>query len=441
MRPARTLAAAALLLAAAACFPGCSRVSHPVAPCGCPGTANFAGYVAVGNSLTAGYQSGGLVDAHQDAAYPVLLARQFGLTRFPHPRVSAPGFPALLFMDWDHPAGGLPFSVHPHAGLGTLENPEEAPYSNLGVPGARVAHFFVNDTTPMFPLLLGGRGTMWEQLKASRPGFVTFWLGNNDALEALLQGTPAALTPLDQFRASYTAAVDSILSTGAKLAVGNIPDILDTPYATTVPPYAFDAVSGRPILVFGQRIPFIGQRDGGAPGPLDPRSLVTLEALQYLLRGDGIPTFAGGTGKPLPDHTVLTPLEVDAILTRTRMFNQAINEVCGVRHIPIMDANALYRRIRVEGYSLGGVTYTSQYVQGGIMSLDGVHPGDLGQAIIANEFVAVINTAYGSALRPVNLAPFLHAAPQVNATAGSPLAGLAHATQGIDWGRVRRYGF
>src|SRR5881296_3973209 len=51
------------------------------------GGAMFARYVSFGNSITAGFQSGGLNDSLQRLAYPVLLARAMGTT-FYYPSIN-----------------------------------------------------------------------------------------------------------------------------------------------------------------------------------------------------------------------------------------------------------------------------------------------------------------------------------------------------------------
>ena len=56
------------------------------------GGAMFARYVAFGNSITAGIQSGGLSDSLQQVAYPVLLATAMGTT-FHYPKLNNPGCP------------------------------------------------------------------------------------------------------------------------------------------------------------------------------------------------------------------------------------------------------------------------------------------------------------------------------------------------------------
>ena len=43
---------------------------------------SFSTYVALGDSLTAGYSNGSLVETHQRSSYPALLARQAAVTGF-----------------------------------------------------------------------------------------------------------------------------------------------------------------------------------------------------------------------------------------------------------------------------------------------------------------------------------------------------------------------
>ena len=64
----------------------------------------------------------------------------------------------------------------------------------------------------------------------------------------------------------------------------------------------------------------------------------------------------------------------------------------------MLDVNALHERdLDASGRIVGGVTYTSSFLTGGIFSYDGVHPTDLGYAIIANEWIRLINANGGRA--------------------------------------------
>src|SRR3954451_12927204 len=61
------------------------------------GTADFKTYVALGDSLTAGYSSSALVRTYQVNSYPALIYRQATgkTTGFEQPLISAPGISGL----------------------------------------------------------------------------------------------------------------------------------------------------------------------------------------------------------------------------------------------------------------------------------------------------------------------------------------------------------
>jgi hypothetical protein len=53
------------------------------------------------------------------------------------------------------------------------------------------------------------------------------------------------------------------------------------------------------------------------------------------------------------------------------------------------------------------VTLTAAFLTGGLFGYDGVHPQSLGYAVVANEFIKVINSGFGEKVPLVNLQPFL----------------------------------
>ena len=65
---------------------------------GAAAQADFSKYVAIGDSGTAGFASGGLMKAYQEGSYPALLAHQFGVATFQQPLVSDPGIPSVLIL-------------------------------------------------------------------------------------------------------------------------------------------------------------------------------------------------------------------------------------------------------------------------------------------------------------------------------------------------------
>src|SRR5438105_9405758 len=67
-----------------------------VMPAGAFAQADTSHYVALGDSLTAGFEAGSINAAYQAHSYPALLAGQFGIGSFQQPLVSPPGLPAIL---------------------------------------------------------------------------------------------------------------------------------------------------------------------------------------------------------------------------------------------------------------------------------------------------------------------------------------------------------
>ena len=68
-----------------------------------PGTVNtgslsFERYNSVGNSLTAGFQSGGLVTGFQNVSYPAMIAAVAQASEFGMPLISENGIPATLYV-------------------------------------------------------------------------------------------------------------------------------------------------------------------------------------------------------------------------------------------------------------------------------------------------------------------------------------------------------
>jgi len=71
-----------------------------------------------------------------------------------------------------------------------------------------------------------------------------------------------------------------------------------------------------------------------------------------------------------------------------------------------VDIAGLLATIAASGLSLGGHLYTSDFVTGGIFSLDGVHPNDLGYALMANTMIDAIDARFGCAIPNVNALAF-----------------------------------
>ena len=395
---------------------------------------DFTKYVALGDSLTAGYSAGALTKYYQDFSYPAILARQVGTSGFQQPIIADPGIGSygtvLKLFALNVVNGSVVPTIAPTPGSpgSPLNATLAVPYNNLGIPGANAANILnttgditkplsgnIDPNTIMYDLILrDGQHTALQQGIGLGPTFVTAWIGNNDVLGAAIAGIAldgVTLTPKADFQATYTAILGGLhqFLGSAKIVVGTIPNVTAIPFVTTIKPYIVNPANG-------SHIPLIGEA-----GPLTEQDYVTLSASALLAQGIGIPVAAGGTGQPLPEGSVdaqglhagviLRAAEIAAIQARTNDLNGVITAVAQAVGAKVVDFNAIFADIIAHGRLVGGVELGPAFLTGGIFSYDGIHPQRLGYAIVANEFVKAINADYGTKIAEVNLQPFVNGTP------------------------------
>jgi len=400
------------------------------------GRADFSRFVALGDSFGAGLTNGSLVFTHQQYSPPAVIARQAGAIDFQQPLVSDPGIgPELQVTDiLSFPPRIVPKSASNGSPL-NLNLPR--PYNNLSIPGARVNDLLTltgkepaNSTPRLFGqfILRGLGGTAIDQALALNPTFIYLWIGGNDALGAVLSGTPAALTPLADFTRDYNLVLDKLTAgaPNAGIVVGNLPaiPIATVPVAGSVAPFLVNPATRMPVLgPDGKPIYYIADLGGGTFGQLPVGSLVLLSAATKLGSGFGIPSALKGlfpslpdVGKPLSDNDVLTPAEQAAIEARVGEYNNVITAAASARNIPVADVSGLFKRIQA-GASYGGIPINGSYLTGGFYSYDGFHLTDIGYTLFANEFIRAINRGYKTRIPAASIAEFFaNNASDVNAS-------------------------
>jgi len=435
-----TLAIAAWLLA------GCGDTDAIQQPALGTGSADFTRYVAIGNSLTAGVQGFGVEEKHQRLAFPAQLALQVGKTVYTRaaampdtayedfviPGISAPGTQGNLKLVSLVPPQIV--AIRPEEAGHTVNFTYPGRYNNLAVPGAKVAHLTTMDPSQPDPgdpvslqnrfyLVLRGFGTVMEQTAALHPTFVTLWIGGSDVLGSILLGDPGDMTPAAEFETDFTAVVDLLTALEPRpgIVCADIPSLTILPFVTTVPPYVVNPVTLEPILnpVTGRPKPLEGPdgplRTGANGGPADQ---VTLAAIDLIEQGfgfqlgaaidldfDGEPDIVGKG--PLPGEVIVSVEEQTQIETRIGELNEIIRRVAGERGIPVVGVARRLDDAARNGVYLGGLEYTATYITGGLFSLDGVHPTDMGQAIVANAFLETINESFGASIPLVNYADLM----------------------------------
>jgi lysophospholipase L1-like esterase len=246
------------------------------------GTVDFSTYVAVGNSLTAGFSDNALFKAAQENSMPNILSQKFALLgggSFTQPLMNdniggliLGGNIILNPLTGEHilkprlvTTGGAPQNLEDVVGpvMSTtdiaLNNPT-GPFNNMGVPGAKSFHllapgfgnlsnFALGLANPYFVRMTGStpNATVLDLTMTQSPTFFSLWIGSNDVLGYATSGGDGSnpITPIDGppgvgFTQTYGAIIATLTSGNAKGVVANIPYVTDIPHFTTVTYNALD---------------------------------------------------------------------------------------------------------------------------------------------------------------------------------------------------------
>ncbi|MBD2713740.1 hypothetical protein KBK19_01685 [Microvirga sp. STR05] len=392
------------------------------------GSADFSRYIAVGNSLTAGFGDNGLYLEGQLASYPNLLAEQFktvGGGDFAQPLFNQPnqenGSGYLRLTGFT--ATGNPITAAVANNLAVrattpqaLYTRYDAPVNNLGVPGIKLSDihtagygsvagnpYFERITPASNPLQ-----TYFQRVKAeaATATFFTCWLGNNDVLGYATAGGalgPAAITRTDTFQLKANRIINVLTANGAKGVVATIPNVTNVPFFTTVRVAAIKATfkASNPALSL-----YIQTSSGVREATdADLLTLTSSAAIGTTTPGNPFPVGAGlsaTSANPLPSQFVLDAAEQTLVRDATTAYNTALTAKATEKGLAVFDANAFFSRIAATGIVSDAVNNTAAFISGNLFSLDGVHPTPRGYAVIANEMISAINAKYGSSLAQVN---------------------------------------
>jgi lysophospholipase L1-like esterase len=428
-RPLLAAAALAALAALGACV-GDGDVLNPAVD---PAAGSlFIRYVSLGNSITAGFQSNGIVDSTQRNSYPNLLARAAGGIPFQQPMFARPGCPPLMT---------APLTNSTQAATCVRVDSTHVPYpGNVAVPGVRIADLFAipgGQISQLYTLITGGR-TEIKAMTDAQPTFVSAWIGNNDALSAALSGTlgPLAagadsnLTRLAPFQANVTALANAIKASGAQGAA-----LIGVVFADSASPllqpgaYFFlsrDAAgkfNGKPVNANCSPVTALG-----TPNPL------AFNLVSFQIVASALPEINCDPASPQGGTFLLDANERAVLDARIAAYNAALKAAAdanGWLYVNPMDIlrPELARTVTVSGSTrfnqvrkcqalpaalasgsaaniqnavlnscpVSGPTAAPNFF-GALISLDGVHPSTAAHVLIARNLAGQINTKYGTKL-------------------------------------------
>lgn len=294
-----------IALAAVVGLAGCEpEFDTPVTDAGFydTGSANMTTFVALGNSLTAGYADDALYITGQENSYPNIMAGQFALAgggdTFTQPLMNdnlggllLNGVPItpnrfVLAVDSDGNPGPVRLDGTPTT---DITSSATGPFNNMGVPGAKSFHLVApgygnvagvptGQANPYFArFATSANTTVLADAVALNPTFFSLWIGNNDILSFATSGGvgvdqtgnfdpstygPTDITDPNVFAGAYSAQVDALTANGAGGVLFNIPNVTSIPYFTTVPFAPLDPTDPN----FGPQIPTLNATFAGLNG-------------------------------------------------------------------------------------------------------------------------------------------------------------------------------
>jgi len=485
------------------------------------GDADFSNYVAIGNSLTAGFMDAALYNNGQEFSLGAQLSKQFELTGAPstfnQPDINSEnGFNTLANSGEGPVLGRFKLDTSIPGPSPVINGDPIEPYSgsasalnNFGVPGIQVGQLLTPDTgnpsSPAFNPFYArfasspGNSTILDDVISTDPTFFTLWIGNNDVLGYATSGAtrPEILTSQANFQAQFSATITRLMTeTTANGVVANIPPILATPVFQAIPynvieldqatadqlnssfstlNAVFDGMANdtflfssftqedadrrkisyqagnNPILIvdpnlddlsdefdllvtFGQISseqraalqPYVQSR----PMVVNPQTgpelvLISAGAILGTPAVPGDPNTPIGVAIPLGAQYTLTSDNILEIETARGTFNAIIGgtvTAAGSR-LALYNTNELGGAFSdifgLDGSEIGitadGVFLNPDFSPNGVFSTDGVHPNARGTAILANEFLEVIESEFNATIPKIDVL----ALPSVSLCAGS----------------------
>ena len=353
-----------LALGMVACEP---EFENPVNEAGTytSGEANFSNFVAVGNSLTAGYADNALYITGQQNSFPNILAQQFALVgggAFTQPLMAdnagglllngtqITGNRRVLAIGADGPSPAV------YGGTSTTEvtNKLTGPFNNMGTPGAKSFHLLAPNygnvagvatgmANPYFARFASTpEATIIADAVAQDPTFFSLWIGNNDVLGFATSGgagvdqtgnmNPGSyasndITDPQVFASVYSQLVNQLVATGADGILTNIPNVTDVPFFTTVPVNPIPLDEATAAMLNGQ---FAGYNQQILPGLAQMGVITAAEMQQRQINFAAGQNFVTLVDEDLTDLTQILqgpPFSLDAATaTMLGQLRQATNE-------------------------------------------------------------------------------------------------------------------
>lgn len=390
------------------------------------GNADFTKYIAVGNSLTAGFADGGLYLEGQKTAFPNLIAAQMkavGGGNFTSPFFAEAQANGSGYLKLTGFTNGLPVIAEETSSLAYRDAAKHLTkyadeVQNLGVPGMRLDLAFdqsgqvsgaINYFERLLPDVQVGKTNYFTFAQGRNHTFFSFWLGNNDVLGwatngGVTTGVANSLTAKATFTQLYANFIAALTANGQKGVVATIPDVTAIPYFNTV---TVSALLSAAKAVSPQVQAIFIQTSAGVRMATNADLICLPFQSKGLLGKPNVANIPYGLHplNPITSEWVLDASEVAMAKDYIMSYNTAIKNAAQNKELAVADVYAYLNQVKT-GFATNGTTVSAAFITGNAFSLDGVHLTPKGNALIANLFIDAINTKYGSTLGRVDVSQY-----------------------------------
>jgi hypothetical protein len=428
------------------------------------GEADFSTMIVIGGNFSSGFKDGALSKEGQKGSFPVLLAdrfKEFGnLNNFNVPYLKGekgvfPDYdlntttpytftlPRLVLKNEADCRGNVSIAPKRMEERGDNEiNLDDNSqrifdannrFHHFGIPAMKSFHiifsaygslFNYTQNSPFSPFFWRfaesvNNSRIFDDALKTNPTFAIIDLGLADVLSYAIEGgignvggiNSNAITPPIQFEFSIRNLLDSLAARNVKGILLNIPDVTDFPYFNTIKPDAMnlEAAKAADLNTFyaaegisfttGDNF-FVVKNEDGTFRKINSNEKVTLKTPPDSLR-----CADWGAFKPLTDEYYLSEAELTSIRTNIEGFNNILAQLAADYNYPVVDLHTFMKKVN-NTITTNGMDISSTFVSGNFFSLDGLHPSDRGQAMIANECLKVINKSYKSSFPQYNIVDF-----------------------------------
>jgi lysophospholipase L1-like esterase len=395
----------------------CSKTADILTPATPGNNAAFmARYVALGNSITAGFQSDGINDSTQKQSYARLLANAAG-TRYAYAALAGRGCrpPLTSLLAGTRVGGGTAATcdLRTTASINAVLNNVAVPGANSFDPNGAVGGGY----SALTQFILGGKTQVQKAVEVD-PTFATVWIGNNDVLSFALSGTRTGVTDSAAFVANYDRMIADLLGGSPNLKKGvligvvqvvnaplGIPISVINPNATpSQPAYAYQPAAAAVVSQQIIRHPLAFAPNCNTGTPQIAFSAFAAIAAAYAAVPATVPfTFVCGDIPGVATKTpgLLTDADRTFFINRVTGWNNYIKAKAASIGFAYYDPNSRLTAWRATGQvppfpNLAAPAGTSPFAP--FVSFDGVHPSAAAHLVVAQDLVALINTTYGSSI-------------------------------------------